>query len=156
MASNVSTPVKEFKHTCTVENAEKFADWIQNRGGIAVWGCLNLADAGKSWSTPVKDSNGEFVKKPHWSATNEPIATHTSTDEIGVESLKEVKRFHVGIRTGTNGFSMKLTDGASRKLRKALEQAGDDSSYHFDYDTQEAVVMVPESVQSLSSWLSKK
>ena len=153
METNASTVLKDFKHTCTVENAEKFADWIQNRGGIAVWGCLDLARAGTSWSTPVKDSNGCPFPKPHWSATNKPTAIHTSTAEIGVETLKEVKRFRVGLRMGTNGFALKLTDAASNRLHKALDKAGEGSTYRFDYDTQEAVIMVPDSVQSLVEWI---
>lgn len=56
----------------------------------------------------------------------------------------EVKRFHVAVRWGAQGFSLKLTDGATRNVRRALAKAGEGSTYTFDYDTQECVIYMPD------------
>lgn len=65
---------------------------------------------------------------------------------------REVKRFHVAIRMGSQGFSMKCTDGASRRIRSAVAKAGEGAYHVFDYTTQEAVIMAPEKVIPLPEW----
>jgi hypothetical protein len=73
-----------------------------------------------------------------------------------VQSPKEVKRFHIAIRRGAQGFSFKLTDTSSERVRKACAKAArdynTDSWYVFDYDTQEAVILVPEKEVPLTDW----
>src|ERR1035438_4989426 len=113
------------KHRVIAQNAPKFLEWIRERGGVAIWGCLDLGDAGKTWSSPVRQQDGQPYPKPHYSATSEPIRIITDPAEILVDVPKEVRRFHIAIRMGAQGFKVKLTDGSSRKVRKAVEQAGD-------------------------------
>ena len=148
------TPTIE-KHRVIEPNAPRFVDWMRNRGGIAVWGCLDLSDPSKTWSTPANQIDGKPTTKPHWSATNNPIRIITDWDEIVVDTPKEVKRFHVAIRRGSQGLSFKLTDGSSAKLRNACEKAGDGSWYEFDYQSQEAVILVPGASMTLKEWANK-
>ena len=138
----------DFAHTCTLEHARLFATWIAERGGVAVWGCLNLATPDRSWSTPADGT------KPHWSATDSPIAVYTDPDQIGVIQYKEVDRFHVAVRKGAQGLSLKLTDASSNKLLKRMAKHDDEAIYVFDYLNQEAVVMVPDYTTSLTEWIA--
>lgn len=139
------------KHRVIESNAKLFLRWIREREGIAVWGCLNLADPAKTWSTPVKQESGEFTPKPHWSATNEPIRVITDMDEILVDTPKEVKRFHIALRR--TGFAIKLTDGSSNRVRKAVAAAGEDAWYEFDGD--DAVILVPGQTMTLREWANR-
>ena len=108
---------------CIEDNAEKFRDWIKNRGGVAKWESVNLSNPGASWSTPAQTAEGEPMGKPTWQAGNHPAEIVTDEKDVQVIVPKEVKRFHVGIRRGSQGFSFKLTDAASRRLRNAVEKA---------------------------------
>lgn len=175
----------------------KLQDWIDTRGGIAVWGCLDLGNCGKQWFTPatirIADcgiaegqplpeavcpkcrSNlgqltaagctcacGETVDgdnalahypRPHWSATTTPKFIITDPTEVTVDVPKEVKRFRVGLRRGAQRFKVKCTDASSRRIRAAVEVAGDGAWYEFDYDTQEAVIYVAERSVPLNEYL---
>lgn len=55
----------------------------------------------------------------------------------------EVKRFHIGLRMGSQGLIVKVTDGGTRRIRHEVAKAGDGAYYTFDYGTQEAVIMRP-------------
>jgi hypothetical protein len=143
----------EYKHTVTEENAEKFAEWIQTRGGIAVWNSKDLSDPGYSVSSPVNRETGEPVVQPHWKVGMQPDLIITDPDEIEVVRFEEARRFRVALRRGSQGLKIKLTDAASEKVNKALEKAGEGSSYVFDYMTQEAVILKPANNCSLSDWM---
>lgn len=140
------------KHQCTAENAAKMKEWLATRGGLAIWGCLDLARAGQTWTTPVNGPDGQPVSKPHWSASTEPIRIITDAADVEVCVDKEVKRFRVAIRRGAQGFSFKCTDHSSQRIRKEVEKAGKGAYHVFDYDTQEAVIMAPDKVIPLSEW----
>lgn len=143
-----------FKHECRSEHASKFWDWIKNRGGVAIWKSVDLSDPSKSWSTPAL-TDGKETSKPHWQADSKPSQVITNPEEIGVFLPKEVKRFRVAVRMAANGLKLKLSDAATRKLNKALEKAGEDAFYEFDYETQEAVIYVTGEQVSLSSFIGK-
>ena len=145
------------KHNCTVENAPRLADWIQNRGGVAVWRSVNLSNPGASWSTPLLTEDGKPCSKPTWQAGAEPEQVITDPSDIEVTVDREVKRFRVGIRPGSQGLSLKVTDGGSRRIRAAIEKAGEGAYHNFDYDTQEAIIMAPEpeSTMSLRDWIEE-
>jgi hypothetical protein len=147
------TPTIE-KHRVIAENAPLFLKWIRERGGIAVWGCLDLSDPGKTWSSPIYMEDGTPHPKPHYYATTEPIRIITDPAEILVDVPKEVKRFHIAIRMGAQGFKVKLTDASTRKVRAAVEKAGEGAWYQFDYETQEAVIYKPEGSITLDQWKS--
>lgn len=139
------------KHICTIENAPKFWEWIQTRGGIAVWQSVNLSNAGASWSTPAMSKEGLPTEKPTWESDSKPSRIIKDAGEVMVSIDKEVKRFHVAIRRG-QCFNFKCTDASSRKIRQACEKAGDGSYHMFDYETQEAVIMAPDKQMSLQEW----
>jgi hypothetical protein len=134
------------KHECAPEHASEVLGWINNRGGVAVWPSVNMSNLGASWSTPALTKEGEPTPKPTWQADSKPSQVITDPADIVVVMRKEVKRFHVAVRMGAQGFMLKLTDASARKLRAALDKAGDKASHHFDYETQEAVITMPASV----------
>jgi hypothetical protein len=132
------------------EHALIIWDWLQNRGGILSWSCLNLADCGPDrWQTPADHPNA----KPHWSA-GDP-RTVTDPNDVEVITLEEFKRFHVAVRIASQRMSYKLTDGATRNVRKACAAAGEGSTYYFDYGTQEAVIMRRKEVVPLVDFMRR-
>ena len=141
-----------YRQTCTNENAPKFWKWIKERGGVAVWASLNLADPGKSWSTPARQEDGNPFQNPSWEAKETPVMVITDPNEVGVSLDREVRRFRVGVRAGRQGLSLKVTDGGSRKIKAAVEKAGEGAYYVFDYYNQEAVILAPEKTCSLTEW----
>jgi hypothetical protein len=147
----------EFKHTCTIENAPRFAEWLKSRGGIAIWRSIDLSNPGGSWSTPAQTPAGQPQGKPNWQVEKHPHMIITDPAEIGVSIDKEVKRFHVAVRMGGNGLSMKVTDGGSRRIHSEVEKAGEGAYHVFDYDDyKNAVIMAPaEENRSLTEWLEK-
>lgn len=134
------------KHVVTAENAARVLGWLDTRGGLAIWGCLDLASPGKTWTAPLNDESGERKGKPHWSATSEPVRVITNANEVVVSKDKEVKRFRIAIRYAANRMAYKVSDGGSRRIRKEVAKAGDGAYHVFDYETQEAVIMTPEGV----------
>ena len=145
--------MQTYKHHCTPENAPKMREWIASRGGVAVWPSVNMSNPGASWSTPALTAEGALMTKPTWQADSKPAFVVTSEADIGVETMREVKRFHVATRHGrSNPLLIKLTDASTRKLEAALKRAGKGSSYVFDYSTQEAVILVPETIVPLTEW----
>lgn len=148
----------KFRHLCTIDDAPKFWDWIRNRGGVALWRSVNLCNPGKTWCTPVLDEDGKLKGKPSWESAQEPSEIFLSPEEIGVTIDEEVKRFHVAVRTkyfdGPFHFPERVecTPGASRRIRRAVEKAGEGAWYRFDYETQDAVIMAPVDLMPLSKW----
>lgn len=114
-----------------------------------------MSDLDKSWSSPAfQGDNGDRTPypKPHWKSASEPSRIITDPADVEVMADKEVKRFRVGIRPGSNGMSMKVTDGGTRRIRAAAAKAGDTAHYEFDYETQEAVIYVADKIVSLNEW----
>ena len=141
---------------CQPENARKYLDWIQNRGGIAHWKSVDLGDLGKSWCTPNLDM--ETLKptpKPHWKCGSTPHAIITDPKEVMVVEYEEKKRFHIALRRSGSGMSIKLTDASSRKVNKQVEKAGENAVYEFDYYTQDCVILVPKSSVPLPYFLEE-
>jgi hypothetical protein len=128
----------------------KFEDWIKTRGGILVWENVNLSNPGAGpMFTPVRDAEGKTNCKnspPHWTHRYHETCTKIKDFKF-VKEMCEVNRFRVAVRMGSQGLMVKLTDASTKKLNKALDKAkektGQDASYRFDYDTQEAVIEVP-------------
>ena len=120
----------------------RLEEWIRTRGGVLVWPNINMSnpDRGDIY-TPALMANGQAAGKPHWSCGTPTLVT--SMDCFEFVELVEVKRFHVGVRMGGQGMCLKLTDGATRRLRKECAK-WPDSHYEFDYMTQEAVILAPK------------
>lgn len=131
---------------CAPGHAPLFLKWIREREGIAHWSTLNLSNPGQSWNSPVVSQDGTRLARPHAYAQTEPDFIVTSTDDVLVTQGKEVKRFHVGLER--HGMNLKLTAGGSRRVRAAVEKAGDRAWYEFD--GQDAVIMVPAFEKTLT------
>lgn len=145
------------KHQCRPEDAAKMLKWIRERGGVAIWRSVNLSNPGASWSTPAwheEDEHGAraLVVSPTWQAEKVPSRVITDTSEIEVVSPREVKRFRVAVRRGSQGLSLKVTGAGSRRIREAVAKAGDGAWYEFDYGSQEAVIFVPGKAVPLLEW----
>lgn len=143
------------KHIVASENAAKLDDWLRTRGGIAIWSSIDLSDPGKTVTTPVNTADGTPTGKPGWQFESFPSRIITDPDEVVVSTDEEVKRFHVAVRMGSQGFKIKLTDASSDRVRKAVEKAGKGSFYQFDYYTQEAVIYKPVKMVPLTKFMAK-
>ncbi len=148
-------PAWEFE--CSLQNAPRFWYWIRKRKGLAKWNSIDLSDLGKSWTSPVIGKDGNRITKPHWKSADEPALVCTNPDEVMIVTDKEVKRFRVALRMGSQGMTLKCTDASSAKIRRTLAAINDTrddkaASYHFDYDMQEAVFTVPDKVITLTQW----
>jgi hypothetical protein len=138
-------------HTVRSENAAKVWDWLQNRGGLAVWSSVNLSNPGASWTSPALDKDGTPTAPPNWQVGKTPRVI-TDPSEVVVSFDKEVKRFHIATRIGAQGFFVKVTDGGTRRIRAAVAKAGEGAYHTFDYDTQQAVIWAPERTVPLVDW----
>jgi hypothetical protein len=137
------------------KDAARIAEWLNTRGGIAIWRSINLSNPGASWTTPALNQDGTKTTKPNWQSANQPERMIVNPAEVSVSKDIEVKRFRVGIRVGGNGMQLKVTDGGSRRIRSAVAKAGDGAYHHFDYSSQECVIYKPEQIISLPEWLVK-
>lgn len=130
----------------------QFEHWIATRGGVIVWKNINFSDPGAgNIFTPATTQDGKPGRdaKPRWSHEYSETVTDIKRFKF-TAALKEVKRFRVGVRMGSQGMSLKVTDGGTRRIRKecakAKEKYNAEAKYRFDYETQEAVIeiVVPE------------
>ena len=144
-------------HIVEAGNAKKIWDWLNTRGGLAIWGCLDFSDPGKTWTTPARSAEGVPVTKPHWQCTDKPVLILTNPDDVVVSVPKEVDRFHIALRIGGNGMSIKVSSGGTRRIDRALARAHEEhkttSFYRFDYETQEAVIYVDGPLTPISEWM---
>ena len=131
-------------------NVNLIRGWIKDREGVAVWNSINLSNLDGQWLSPAS-TNGKQTNKPNWQCKNEPVIIK---DEKAIEVVTalEVKRFHIAIRQSGNGLAIKLTDGSTNKVKKAVEQAGKGAWYEFDYEEQEAIILKPDSKVLLSEY----
>lgn len=134
------------KHQVSPENAAMILDWIRTRGGIAIWESANLSNPGASWTCPVNDESGNPKSKPTWEA-GKIERVITNPDEVEVVAPKVVKQFHVGVRMGSQGMMLKVTDAGSRRIEREVDKAREkygEAWYEFDYSVQDAVILVPD------------
>lgn len=139
----------------TPENAAKIASWLKNRGGIKIWDSANLSNPSATWTMPFLTEDGKDSPKPTWEAGS-VIRVITDIAEVEVAIPKEYKRFRIAIRqTGVFGMTWKLTDFASAKVHRIVAEAQEkhgDAWYEFDYDQQQAVVLVADKVIPLAEF----
>ena len=131
------------RHRILVANADQVWRWFQERGGIAVWKSIDICTAGQSWTTPLRDSEGNSMPRQDWRMEEKPSLTITDPAEVVVDMPREVKRFRIAVRVGGQGLLLKCTAAASRRIRRECEKAGEGAWHDFDYATQEAVILVP-------------
>jgi hypothetical protein len=141
--------------TVNEDTAVKIRPWFSDRGGVAVWKSINLSAPGGELLTPAV-TDGKPTPKPHrgmgW-VSNTPLII---SDPAGVTVIidKEVKRFHIAVRLGAQGFTLKLTDASSARVRRELDK-WEGASYVFDYETQEAVIMAPMEKMSWAEYINR-
>jgi hypothetical protein len=145
------------KHWCESQNADKFWDWIKNRGGVAVWQSQDLSNPGQSWSTPALTKEGTPYPKPHpWKTKDAPDRVITDPEDILVSEDIEVKRFRIKLEQ--RGLKIVVSDAGSARIRREIAQANDrcflrEGAFNrFDYATQEAVILAPIKVIGLTDW----
>ena len=151
-----TTPIE--KHVCNPQSAKQMLEWIKTRGGLALWRSINLSNPGETWTTPLNKADGTPMPKQSWEMANEPYRVITDPAEVEVHIPKEVKRFHVGVRMGSQGLSWKVTDGGSRRIEREVAKANEkygDAWYEFDYSTQDAVILVPDARIPLEEFVAK-
>jgi hypothetical protein len=136
------------KLTVTQENATLINEWLKNRGGVAVWESVNLSNPGAEVLTPA-----DRIDKPSWQVGNKPVRIVTDVADVLVTILKELKRFHVATRMGSQGLSVKVSDGGSRRIRREVSKAGEGATYTFDYGAfDNCVILVPEKTMTLAEF----
>jgi len=148
------------KHIVNSGDALKIFGWIETRGGIALWGSVDLSCPSQTWTCPFLDEIGQPKQKQSWQMADTPYRIITDHAEVEVHVPKEVRRFRVGVQRGS-GFSTTLTDGGTRKVQSAVEKANlqycneePHAFYEFDYDTQEAVIFVPDQILTLEEYVN--
>lgn len=130
-------------HRITSDIADSIRTWILERGGAQVWDSADLSNPGQEWMTPVRSADGATnTAKPHWSA-GRVVRVLTQLDEVEVVGKRLVKRFHVGVRMGSQGLKVKVTAGGTRRIRAAVAKAGAGAWHEFDYATQDALIFAP-------------
>lgn len=130
------------KHVTTAASAKRIWQWLNERGGIAVWYSANLSNPLGSWTTPALQEDGTPTAKPTWEASSTPTII-TDPADVLVSTDAEVKRFPVAVRFSTQGTMLKLTAMSTKRVRDAVEKAGIGAYCVFDYNMQEAVIMAP-------------
>lgn len=142
--------------TTTPENEAKLADWLKNRGGIAVWRNKDLGSPslGGQQFTPALHADGTAATSPHWSCGNAPDFIVTDATAVAIQEWREVSR--VKIRNGPPYLGCVHRRDRDR-LDAALAKAGDGASYRRDYSAMkygspwfDAVIEVPASVRPLN------
>jgi hypothetical protein len=116
------------KHHVHVDNARKFADWLNTRGGILIWKSQDLGSAGRSVSTPARTLEGADYPSPGWQFTK-PDRLITDPAEVEVYTSKVVETFPIKLKQ--QGMKIVLTNASDRKVRAALARHGDSAHYIF-------------------------
>jgi len=129
------------------DNANQILGWMTEGRGLAHWTSIDLGDPSYAVTTP-----GDVTDRPHWKLSNEPAFRIFDIGQVLVGKYELFRRFHVGIRAASNGLAMKVTDGGTRRIRKALMAAGPDSFYQFDYDVQDVLIYKQVGTTSLTKW----
>lgn len=155
------TEVTTQRHSCDEANAPKIAEWLRTRGGIVIWESVNLSNPGQTWTGPYRGPDGALATKPNWQCGETPARHITDPAEVDVVTAKEVKRFHVAVRRGSQGLSLKVSDGGSRRIRKevdaAAEKSGKPAWYAFDYGEHDnCIIWVEDACVPLPEWLARQ
>lgn len=138
-------------HRITAPNVPLVVTWFAERGGIAVWASINIANLGATWTTAATMADGSPPRRPNWQAGPTPDRIITDPADVLVEVVREVKRFTLTVPPDVTG-PIKLTPASQEIMRQALTLAGAGAYYEFDARTHAAVIYVPESVTPLPDY----
>lgn len=133
-------------------HAVKVSRWIAECGGVAVWGCFDLSDPSRQFYTPARLTDGTPSRAPHWSSPSQPERIVTDANAVAVVTRREVKRIRIAVRRGY-GLGLVLTDAASTRLRRALEDAGPGAVHAFEGN--EAIILAEAARTPLPQWLAE-
>lgn len=100
----------------------RILNWLQERGGIAVWESKSLSYPGRCYTPANILGSQEPTPSPHWKYGNTPARVITDRTEITVYDEHLFKMFPVSLRRGGNGWVTKLTDSSMRKLNKVMAE----------------------------------
>ncbi|MFW5858130.1 MAG: hypothetical protein ACOCX4_09645 [Planctomycetota bacterium] len=117
-----------------------------------MWESQDLGDPGRTWLTPAKRTDGSPSPRPHWSAGDTPKRVVTDPAVVEVVERREARRIRVSVKCGY-GLRFDLTDALSRRLRKALAEAGEGATYAFECD--EAIVYAVARRLPLPQWMEE-
>lgn len=170
-----TTAKVKFKHEVSEDNAAKMWEWLKSRGGIAVWMSADLSNPGASWSTPATIRRGDCdgsqaaegspddilpYPKPNWQCGNTPEII-TDPADVGVFTDALYKAFRVGLKRGC-GYSVLLSDGAQRKVDKAMSDCREkhgDAFYRrgvLDIEGASMGIYWTTGIIPISEWAKKK
>lgn len=105
-----------FKIEISKADAPRIADWLANRGGVAIWQSLDLSRAGERVFAPAD------APRPSWRYADKPVEIVTQAGDIGVYTETLFKAFPVSLRRSSNGLTLKLTDNSQRKVDTVMRQ----------------------------------
>lgn len=97
-----------FKIERPIADASKMRQWLDTRGGIAIWKSINLSNPGTQWLMPA-----DVTEKPSWQCANDPEIV-TSAADVGIYTETLYKAFRVSLRQA--GMAFKLTDHSQKRL----------------------------------------
>lgn len=106
--------------TITENNAEKVLDWVLHRGGVAVWGNINMSLPMTDTLTPALTILKDPTPKPSYNVTSQPTQVVTSLDDVIVEGFEQVDTVRISTRVSSSGLYIKLTDASSAKLERKM------------------------------------
>lgn len=106
---------------------------------------------------PTPEEAEKVIPYPraNWRMEPEPHRIVTDPYQVNVVVDKEVKRFRIYLRMGSQGMSLKLTCSSSEKVRREVEKAGAGSYYEFSETGQgypAASIMSPVGTETLANW----
>ncbi len=85
----IETPIywsEQYMVTTTSETkALEVMEWLANRGGVTVWGSLDLGTAGRTMFTPADKGSDA---KPHWSMSFVETVTDPERLDIGYDQIR--------------------------------------------------------------------
>src|SRR5271166_2825547 len=87
-------------HPCEPENAGMLKEWLDTRGGLALWRSQDMCNPGRSWTTPVRNDDGTPVThgQVHWSAGSQPDRIITDPAEVVVETVQLLEEVSVTLK----------------------------------------------------------
>lgn len=131
----------------TKAEANRMLDWITSRGGVAVWECLDLRNAGAKVFTPARTTTGEPTTRPGWQYAGTPV--EIVTDPADIAPYEETLYASIPVSLKHKGMLLILSDPSQRRLDKAMRDCAEkhgNSHYRkgdLDRPTMEVYYAVP-------------
>jgi hypothetical protein len=146
-------------HQCEARVAAQWTNWIASRGGIAVWQTLGPVYPPARCYWPLLSLDGLPCSAPRADVGDTPAEIITDPARVEVVTYRAFERFVVGVRHGAQRLSLRVDEDGRRRIDEALERARReghvDVMHEFDYQTHEVVILVPDVVMTLSTFLSR-